>query len=398
MANILVIDDEARHCQSLQSYLSQAGHHVSTSGSAERGCEQARSMKFDAILLDIRLPGKDGLTAIPELKQLAPDAPVIIMTAFGTLETAVKAVQEGVFEYLVKPFSLGELKSVLNRALSSEQREDRETQNEIRDTGNDVVIGSSPAMQRIFNRIALVAASNVPVLLTGESGTGKEVLARAIHRYSDRSAQRFLPVFLAALSPGLIESELFGHTRGAYTGAELHRPGLLEQAEGGTVLLDELGDIPLPLQVKLLRAIEQREVTRVGEDQARPIDVRFIAATNKSLPDLISQGLFRKICSIVSVSTILNCRPCGNVRKTSRIWRSSFYNVSPLINVVRDFPHPPCRKSSPVPGTEISGNFEMLSSMQPLPHVAPLSRWSISPARVVLNLNRRSRNIRHGKT
>lgn len=294
MSNILVIDDEARHCQSLQDYLTQAGHRVSTAGSGERGCELAKSSPFDAILLDIRLPGMDGLSAIPELKRFAPKAPIIIMTAFGTLDTAVKAVQAGVFEYLVKPFSLIELKAVLNRALALEDISETEQIKKTDELNTEVVIGRSPVMQRIFNRIALVASSNVPVLLTGESGTGKEVLARAIHRYSDRSNNRFLPVFLAALSPGLIESELFGHTRGAYTGAELNRPGLLEQAEGGTVLLDELGDIPLPLQVKLLRTLEQREVTRVGEDKARAIDVRFIAATNKSLPDLISQGLFRE--------------------------------------------------------------------------------------------------------
>ncbi|MFK7777739.1 MAG: sigma-54 dependent transcriptional regulator [Gimesia sp.] len=294
MSNILVIDDEARHCQSLQEYLTQVGHNISTAGSAERGCELAKSLPFNAILLDLRLPGMDGLSAIPELKRSAPEAPIIVMTAFGTLETAVKAVQQGVFEYLVKPFSLTELKVVLNRALALEELSEEEEITNTDEVNTEVVIGRSPVMQRIFNRIALVASSKVPVLLTGESGTGKEVLARAIHRYSAQSKKRFLPIFLAALSPGLIESELFGHTRGAYTGAELDRPGLLEQAEGGTVLLDELGDIPLPLQVKLLRAIEEREITRVGEDKARAIDVRFIAATNKSLPDLISQGLFRE--------------------------------------------------------------------------------------------------------
>lgn len=294
MSNILVIDDEVRHCQSLQDYLTQVGHTVNTAGSGERGCELAKAEHFDAILLDIRLPGIDGLSAISELKRCAPEAPIIIMTAFGTLETAAKAVQEGVFEYLVKPFSLVELKTVLNRAFTLETFSQTLHPPAASDPNSEIVIGRSPVMQRIFNRIALVASSNVPVLLTGESGTGKEILARAIHRYSDRSNRRFLPVFLAALSPGLIESELFGHTRGAYTGAELNRTGLLEQAEGGTVLLDELGDIPLPLQVKLLRALEEREVTRVGEDQARSIDVRFIAATNRNLPDLISQGLFRE--------------------------------------------------------------------------------------------------------
>lgn len=294
MASILIVDDESRHCESLRTFLTQAGHTVFIAGSAERGLEIAEASPLDAILLDIRLPGLDGLSAISPLRDAAPGAPVIIMTAFGTLDTAATAVREGVFEYLVKPFSLKELKAVLSRAFENGIATSVENGTSGPAPSSDVVIGRSPEMQRIFNRIALVAASDVPVLLTGESGTGKEVLARAIHRYSSRRDKRFLPVFLAALSPGLIESELFGHAKGAYTGADIQRSGLLEQAAGGTVLLDELGDIPLSLQVKLLRAIDQKEVTRVGEDQLRPINVRFVAATNKSIPELIERGQFRE--------------------------------------------------------------------------------------------------------
>ncbi|QDT55759.1 Transcriptional regulatory protein ZraR [Caulifigura coniformis] len=294
MASILVIDDEVRHCESLRAFLEQAGHDVAVAGSAEHGLELAVDTPFDVILLDIRLPGIDGLTAISQFRASAPEVPIIVMTAFGTLDTAVAAVREGVFEYLVKPFSLKDLKSVLQRAFDSHRFQSKE-ENEAPDRGSSpVVVGRCPQIQRIFNRIALVAASDIPVLLTGESGTGKEVMARAIHRYSNRHDKRFLPVFLAALSPNLIESELFGHVRGAFTGAEVDRSGLFEQAAGGTVLLDELGDIPDSLQVKLLRAIEQKEVTRVGEDKPRPIDVRFIAATNKSIPGLIAKGQFRE--------------------------------------------------------------------------------------------------------
>jgi len=294
MPQILVVDDEPRHCNSLREFLTQAGYQVHIAGSAEQACELAAGAPMNAILLDIRLPGMDGLSAVERLRQLAPDAPVIIMTAFGTLETASNAVKAGVFEYLVKPFSLKDLKSVLSRALEPKPARTLVAHAQSRAAGTELVIGRSPVMQRIFNLAALAAASDVPVLLTGESGTGKEILARAIHRYSARASNRFLPVFLAALSPNLIESELFGHAKGSYTGAEQHRPGLLEQAHEGTVLLDELGDIPLPLQVKLLRAIEQQEVTRVGEDISRPVRVRFIAATNKSLPDLIAKGQFRE--------------------------------------------------------------------------------------------------------
>lgn len=294
MATILVIDDETRHCQSLREFLTNAGQEVHVAGSAEHGLELAASTPVDAVLLDIRLPRMDGLSAIAQLRKFAPRAPIIIMTAFGTLDTAAAAVREKVFDYLVKPFSLQELKEVLNRALATLDAESPMESQAIDSQAADVIIGASPQMQRIFNRVALVAASDVPVLLTGESGTGKEVFARAIHRYSSRLEKRFLPVFLAALSPNLVESELFGHARGAFTGADVDRAGLLEQAGEGTVLLDELGDIPLPLQVKLLRTIEEREFTRVGEDQPRPMRARFIAATNKSLPDLIAQGRFRE--------------------------------------------------------------------------------------------------------
>lgn len=289
MADILIVDDEVRHCQSLREYLTQAGHRVRVAGSAERALELAAE-STDAVLLDIRLPGMDGLTALARLRALAPAAPVIVMTAFGTLDTAVAAVREGVFEYLVKPFSLADLKAVLNRALQPPA----EARVPPADSGGDEVIGRAPVMQRTFNRVALAAASDVPVLLTGETGTGKEVLARAIHRYSPRRSKPYVPVFLAALGPGVVESELFGHARGAFTGADRDRAGLLEQAAGGTVLLDELGDIPLPVQVKLLRALEQREITRVGEGVPRPIDVRVVAATNRSLPDLVARGLFRE--------------------------------------------------------------------------------------------------------
>ncbi len=292
MADILIVDDEARHCQTLQEYLTHTGgHRVRVAGSAERAVDLAAGGPVDLVLLDVRLPGMDGLTAIARLRQLAPAAPVVVMTAFGTLDTAAAAIRQGVFEYLVKPFSLAELKAVLARALSPHAEEQGEGSPA---AGPDEVVGRSPVMQRVFNRIALAAASDVPVLLTGETGTGKEVLARAVHRYSPRRAGPYVPVFLAALGPGVIESELFGHAKGAFTGADRDRAGLLEQAAGGTVLLDELGDVPPAVQVKLLRALEQREVTRVGEGTPRPVDVRVVGATHKSLPDLVTRGQFRE--------------------------------------------------------------------------------------------------------
>lgn len=297
MADILIVDDEPVHCDSLQLFLEENGHRVSIASSAEQAFDLVEQTPFRALLLDIRLPGLDGLSAIPRLRSRLGEAPIIVMTAFGTLDTAMESLKLGVFEYLIKPFSLSDLRGVLRRALASEATAPADPVTPAPPAGDaeaPAIIGTSPAMQRIFNQIAMVASTDVPVLITGESGTGKEIVAQTIHRYSRRGGSRFVPVLLAALSPGLIESELFGHARGSYTGAESHRTGLLEQAAGGTVLLDELGDIPLSLQVKLLRAIEQREVSRVGEDQPRRIDARFLAATNRSLPDLIARGLFRE--------------------------------------------------------------------------------------------------------
>ena len=294
MANILIIEDEVRHCESLRTYLTKLEHRVEIASSAELGCEIASNWAPDLILLDVRLPGIDGLSAVSRLRELVGEIPIVIMMAFGTLDIAAASVRAGVFEYLVKPFSLQELKSVLARSLDAHQSNAYVPTNQQTGSEDQTVIGRSPTMQRIFNRIALVAATDVPVLLTGESGTGKEVMARAIHRYSNRQTSAFVPVFLAALSSGLTESELFGHVRGAFTGAEMTRTGLFEQASGGTVFLDEIGDVPLPSQVKLLRAIEQKEITRVGEDSSRRIDVRFVSATNKSLPKLIDQGHFRE--------------------------------------------------------------------------------------------------------
>ncbi len=293
MGRILIVDDEASICWAFRESLGDLGHNVEVAASAEEGLQIASRNNLDVVVLDIRLPGMDGLTAMRTFRECLGRVPIVIITAFGDLETAVRALEGGAFEYLVKPFDLDQATSVVKRALEKKQTDHDQHPAPAR-TDSEALIGSSPAMQELFKNIALVAPAGVPVLITGESGTGKELVARAIHRHSGRRDGPFLPICLAALSPSLVERELFGHVKGSFTGAVQDRKGLLELANGGTVLLDEIGDIALSLQVKLLRAIEHGEVTPVGDARPRPIDIRVIAATNQPLGTLMTAGAFRE--------------------------------------------------------------------------------------------------------
>ncbi len=292
MAHVLIIDDEPSICWGLKKLAESLGHVARVASSAEAGLREAeKSPKPEAVFLDVRLPGIDGITAMPQLRERLPDAPIIVMTAHGELETAVDAIRNGAFEYLTKPFDLTLAEKVLDRAL---RRRPQEAVPPVAMPGlQDQIVGHSPALQDVFKQIALVAGSEACVLVSGESGTGKELVARAIHRFSRRSAGPFVPVHVAALSPMLAESELFGHVRGAFTGADAPRTGLLEQAQGGTVFLDEVADIPLPLQVKLLRALEHGEIVPVGSDKPRTIDFRLVSATHQKLSEKVATGTFR---------------------------------------------------------------------------------------------------------
>jgi DNA-binding NtrC family response regulator len=292
MNRILVVDDEASICWAFRESLSDLGHHVDVASSAEEGLTVAASSSFDAVVLDVRLPGIDGLSAMREFRARLGLVPIIVVTAFGDLDTAVKAVEGGAFDYLVKPFDLTQATAAVTRALDQRLPGAALAASPEPETGG--LIGKAPVMQELFKRIALVAPTDVPVLITGESGTGKELVARAIHRHSGRKGGPFLPVCLAALSPSVIERELFGHLKGSFTGALQDRKGLFELAGGGSVLLDEIGDVSPSLQVKLLRAIEHGEVTPVGDARPRPIDLRVIAATNRSLQALLASGEFRE--------------------------------------------------------------------------------------------------------
>lgn len=296
MSRVLIVDDEASICWAFGEYLEDLGHDVLAASTAEEGLDLAHAQPPDAVVLDVRLPGMDGLRAMAEFRKRAVAAPIIIITAFGNLDTAVKAVEGGAFDYLVKPFDLDQAGAVVQRALEA-RKPGAETASDRTASADDrarPLIGSSGPMQALFKQIALVAATDVPVLITGESGVGKELVARAIHEHGARRGGTFLPASLAAMSPGLIEAELFGHVQGSFTGASRDRKGLLELASGGTVLLDEIGDAPPETQVKLLRAIENREVAPVGDPRPRPINVRFLAATNRDLAKMMAAGEFRE--------------------------------------------------------------------------------------------------------
>ena len=282
MSHVLIVDDEESICWGLERLLTETGHEVSIAASAEEAFESAERRSPDLVVLDVRLPGIDGLSAMQHLTELTGPIPIVVVTAYGNLEVAVTAMQNGAFDYLAKPFDLEQAAAVIDRALA--HRPTDRGQLPVMPVGlGQELLGRSAAMQEVFKRIALVATTDASVLIIGESGTGKELVARAIHRHSARSERPFVPVHLASLSPTLIESELFGHVRGAFTGAEGSRQGILELADQGTVFFDEAGDIPPGVQVKLLRVLEQHEVTPVGSADSRATAFRVIAATNRDL-------------------------------------------------------------------------------------------------------------------
>ena len=291
-ATLLIVDDEEAISWALRKAFERLGHTVGVAASAEAALDLAEKLKPDAIILDVRLPGMDGLTALGRLREITRNAPIIVITAHGNLSTAVRAVEGGAFDYLAKPFDLSQALDAVARALASHTRPVEEPTPTL-EPDDEELVGRSLAMQAVFKRIALVAPTDASVLITGESGTGKELVARAVHRHSLRKDRLFLPVHVAALNPNLVESELFGHVKGAFTGAAQAKPGLLALADGGTVFLDELGDIPLPVQAKLLRVLEHQDVLPVGGSVPTKINVRVLAATHADLLKQVNAGLFR---------------------------------------------------------------------------------------------------------
>jgi len=296
-ARVLIADDEDGLRWVLEKGLRQAGYEVTAVRDGDTALRAFAEAPFDLVFLDVRMPGTDGLTVLAKLREVQPDAHVIVMTAHGTMETAIQAMQRGAYDYLAKPFDLDEVLLLAERALTA----GRLTQEVARlKTGLQEVwefgalIGRHPRMQEVYKTIGRIAASDVTVLLRGESGTGKELVARAIHHYSRRAGRPFVAVSSAAIPGTLLESELFGHERGAFTDAKERKLGKLELAHGGTLFLDEIGDMPPELQTKLLRALQERTIERVGGHESIRIDVRVLAATNRDLETMMREGRFRE--------------------------------------------------------------------------------------------------------
>ncbi len=295
--HILVVDDDSAMREMLASLFEEQGVSVQQAASADEALESARESEFDAVLSDIKMPGTTGIELVGALRRIRPDTPVVLMTAFGSIESAVQAMRAGAFDYITKPF---EPEAVLltmdraceRRALEEENRRLRRAVDRTSALGD--LIGESPAMREIFALIRKIAHGMSSVLITGESGTGKEVVARTIHFHGARSDKPFIPINCTAIPEGLLESELFGHVRGAFTGAHASKRGLFEKANGGTLFLDEIGDMGLGLQSKLLRVLQDREIRPVGGTQTLKVDVRIIAATNKDLQVGMEEGRFRE--------------------------------------------------------------------------------------------------------
>ena len=297
LLHVLVVDDDESVRKACCQIAAGMGFPVVGAESATTARAILKHQRIDLLLLDLKLPGGGGLPLLEQVKTLHPDTAVIVMTAFATVSSAVEAMRIGAGDYLTKPFALEELTTVLERAgsgctidvQSRQLRERLRTQQ-----GMGGLVGHSPEMEKLYRILSKVAYSTHPVLILGESGTGKELVARSIHFNGPNAAKPFVPVDCGSLVPTLIESELFGHVKGAFTGADRAKEGLLASADGGTVFLDEIGELPLDLQAKLLRALQEKEVRPVGATQAKPISARVLAATNRDLAAMVEQGRFRK--------------------------------------------------------------------------------------------------------
>ncbi|MGH0037327.1 MAG: sigma-54-dependent transcriptional regulator [Myxococcota bacterium] len=297
-ARVLVADDEDSIRFVLRETLEAAGHEVVDVSNGDAAFEKLAASGFDLAFLDIRMPGPSGLELLDRLAEIGCDTAVVIITAQNTFENAVEAMKRGALEYLVKPFSIAEASALADKALRTRalEQEVKELRREVGGAsgGTERLVGTSAAMLEIFKNVGRVARSNVSVLITGESGTGKELVARAIHGASPRAAEPFVAVNAAAIPRELLESELFGHERGAFTGATESRMGRFREASGGTLFLDEIGDMPLDLQAKLLRVLQSSEVTSVGGRRPEKVDVRIIAATHRDLDQEVREGRFRE--------------------------------------------------------------------------------------------------------
>ncbi|MEA3230341.1 MAG: sigma-54 dependent transcriptional regulator [Thermodesulfobacteriota bacterium] len=296
MNTILIIDDDDQLRKSFQKLLSEEGYRVVTAASGEAGLKKLNETAPDLVILDLRLPGMNGMETFQVIHDQEPKLPVIIMTAYGTTETAIEATKLGAFDYILKPFEIPEMLTVIQQGLEASRfmriPVDVDAAPEV--SSREAIIGRSKPMQEVFKAIGRVATKDATVLIRGKSGTGKELVARAIYQHSHRADQPFLVINCVAIPETLLESELFGYERGAFTGASHRRIGKIEQAHGGTLFLDEIGDMPLDLQAKILRLLQEKNLERLGGRETIPVDVRIIAATNRNLEEAIEAGRFRE--------------------------------------------------------------------------------------------------------
>lgn len=290
--DILVVDDDISHCTILQALLRGWGYRVALANNGLQALEKVREKVFDLVLCDIRMAEMVGIETLKEIKTFNPSIPVLIMTAYSSVDTAVEALKSGALDYLIKPLDFDKLQLTLSEALAHTRLSESPLAEP--PAAQFGMVGDSPAMRALLNNITLVAPSDATVLIHGESGTGKELVARALHASSARSRRPLVILNCAALNESLLESELFGHEKGAFTGADKRREGRFVEADGGTLFLDEIGDISPLMQVRLLRAIQEREVQRVGSNQTLSVDVRLIAATHRDLAEEVSAGRFRQ--------------------------------------------------------------------------------------------------------
>lgn len=296
-SRVMVVDDDPETLALLREVVTKEGYQVETAEDADMALRHLGEWQPDLIITDIHMPGMDGLALLASVREKAPDILVILLTAYGSLKTAVDAIKAGAFDYLSKPFVVDDIRLVVRRALEHKKllRENRSLRDQLRERYRfDNLVGSSPGMVAVYKLVARVAETDSTVLIQGESGTGKELIARAIHANSARSSGPFVAIDTGSLAETLLESELFGHERGAFTGAVASKKGLLEQANTGTCFLDEIADLSPMMQSKLLRSLQEREIRRVGSETPRAIDVRIIAASKKELKPLVEAGTFRE--------------------------------------------------------------------------------------------------------
>ncbi|UCF93110.1 MAG: sigma-54-dependent Fis family transcriptional regulator [Desulfobacterales bacterium] len=296
MSTILIIDDDDQLRKSFHKLLAEEGYRVESAASGEAGLERIETKTPDVVILDMRLPGMNGLETFQAIHAKEPKLPIIIMTAYGTTETAIEATKMGAFDYILKPFDIPDMLKVIGQALEASRfmRSPVDLDAPPDRTSREAIIGRSKEMQDVYKAIGRVSAADATVLVRGDSGTGKELVARAIYQHSLRANKPFLVINCVAIPENLLESELFGYEKGSFTGAAHRRVGKIEQANGGTVFLDEIGDMPFSIQAKILRLLQEKSIERLGGRETIPVDVRIIAATNRNLEAALAEGRFRE--------------------------------------------------------------------------------------------------------